>query len=261
MQNGLATAGSSLAKKRRSVLQKAGDSELSDSDGDFKHKHNPFFINGRNAAAIDAPDQLAKAAKSHDAYQALCATTYARYSLSAPPYLFAAPNSFPTRSSLSAPSAPPFFVAPDCAERRIPRQRSKLPHRDGQPTKQQRIEPSAEPEPCGTNRTSLRLVGSTVNYAPESAAAFARRVGAGETEANQQRLAKLARGDGAGNSASDDDESASEVCLPFPPDRWLVGTCVLCERDDAGAGRVAKIRGVRIGRVGRVGRDVVGWWC
>ena len=150
-----------------------------------------------------------------------------------------------------------FVLRRTFAKRRIRRQRSKLPHRDGQPTKQQRIEPSAEPEPCGTQRSSSRLDGSSVTYAPESADAFARRVAAGDTKENQQRLAKLARGDDAGNSASDDDESASEVCLPFPPDRWLVGACVLCERGDAGAGRVARIRGLRFGRVGCVGRDVV----
>jgi hypothetical protein len=40
------------------------------------------------------------------------------------------------------------------------------------------------------------------------------------------------------------------VCLPFPPDRRLVGACVLCERGDAGAERVARIRGLRFGRVG-----------
>jgi hypothetical protein len=89
--------GSSSSKKRRSASQKAGDSELSDGDGDFKPKHNPFHGTDWKAAAIDAPNQLARATKAHDAYRGLCATTYARSSLSAPPYLFAAPFSFPTQ--------------------------------------------------------------------------------------------------------------------------------------------------------------------
>ena len=89
--------GSSSSKKRRSASQKAGDSELSDGYGDFKPKHNPFHGNNWKAAAIDAPNQLERATKAHDAYRGLCATTYARSSLSAPPYLFAAPFSFPTQ--------------------------------------------------------------------------------------------------------------------------------------------------------------------
>jgi hypothetical protein len=89
--------GSSSSKKRRRASQKAGDSELSDGDGDFKPKHNPFHGTDWKAAAIDAPNQLARATKAHDAYRGLCATTYARSSLSAPPYLFAAPFSFPTQ--------------------------------------------------------------------------------------------------------------------------------------------------------------------
>ena len=64
-------------------------------DDDFKH--NPFRINGRNAAAIDAPDQLEKAATSHDAYLELCATTYARSSLSASRYLLLRPIPFQPR--------------------------------------------------------------------------------------------------------------------------------------------------------------------
>ena len=89
--------GSSSSKKRRRASQKAGDSELSDGDGDFKPKHNPFHGNNWRAAAIDDPKQLELANKAHDAYRGLCATTYARSSLSAPPYLFAAPFSFPTQ--------------------------------------------------------------------------------------------------------------------------------------------------------------------
>ena len=89
--------GSSSAKKRRSASQKAGDSELSDGDGDFKPKHNPVHGNNRKAAAIEAPNQLKRATEAHDADRGLCATTYARSSLSVPPYLFVAPFSFPTQ--------------------------------------------------------------------------------------------------------------------------------------------------------------------
>jgi hypothetical protein len=122
----------------------------------------------------------------------------------------------------------------------IPFSNPKMPNRNVTP----------ERNPFATQRSSSRLVGSSVKYAPESASAFARRAGAGDTKENQQRLAKLARVDDAGNSARDDDKPASEVCLPFPPDRWLVGACVLCERGDAGAGRVGRFRPVRFGRVG-----------
>ncbi len=52
--------GSSSAKKRRSASQKAGDSEPSDGDGDFKPKHNPFHGDNCKAAAIDAPKRAAK---------------------------------------------------------------------------------------------------------------------------------------------------------------------------------------------------------
>jgi hypothetical protein len=71
--------GSSSSKKRRSASQKAGDSEPSDGDGDFKPKHNPFHGNNWKAAAIDDPNQLKRATKAHDAYRGLCATTYARF--------------------------------------------------------------------------------------------------------------------------------------------------------------------------------------
>ncbi len=52
--------GCSSSKKRRSAPQKAGDSELSDGDGDFKPKHNPFHGTDWKAAAIDAPKLAAK---------------------------------------------------------------------------------------------------------------------------------------------------------------------------------------------------------
>ena len=83
-----------------------------------------------------------------------------------------------------------------------------------------------------------------------------RKIDGGMDEETKQRLAKMLRVDDSGNSASDDDGSVSEVGLPFPPDLWLVGACVLRKRDDAGAGVVAKIRGLRHRLVGRV----VGWW-
>jgi hypothetical protein len=91
-----------------------------------------------------------------------------------------------------------------------------LPHREEQQTKKQRIEQPAKPKPCGTKRSSSRLaVCGSVDYVGESPAQFADRAGAGDTAGNKRRLANLARRDDAGNSGSDDKNSASEVCLHF----------------------------------------------
>ena len=97
----------------------------------------------------------------------------------------------------------------------------------------------------GARRNPRR--SSPVEYGGETNDAFMRKIDGGMDEEAKQRLAKMLRGDDSCASASDDDGSACEVCLPFPPDLWLVGACVLRKRDDAGPGVVARIRGLRFG--------------
>ena len=132
------------------------------------------------------------------------------------------------RKPLASRSAPPCrCVAPDCAERRIPRQRSRLPHRVGQPTKQPRIEKSKKKEKP-TEKFAVDNAGERRNPGRDARRSGPIRemtdgelmglVSAGLTEEESRRFKKTLPVDSG-------DDSASEVCFAFP--RRIFGPFVL----------------------------------